>query len=127
MSDYIDSDDITDEVINQFALTAYITESTNALDDIAEKRGVAADDIDKTTPHWKLKRWAVCYVGMRVAEDRYGVNNNDVALEFDKYFIKFKEYEKKCNDMEPQLTSAMFLDEVSVITDRVNAGRAFRG
>jgi len=127
LSDYISDSDITDVVVNQFTLTDYITESTYQLNDIAEKRGVDSDDIDMDDPHWKLKRYAVAYVCMRVCQDKMGVNNSELPAELEKYAVKYKLYKELCDEIEPNLTSSMFANNVDDIQDRVMTGRMFRG
>ena len=127
MSNFISSSDVTDQVVTQFTLTDYITESTYQLNDIAEKRGVDSDDIDTDSPHWKIKRYAVCYVCMRVCQDMMGVNNVELPAELEKYAVKYKVYKTECEEIEPTLTSAMFIDDVDEIEDRVITGRMFRG
>lgn len=120
--------DITDKVIAQHTLTAYLTEADSELADIAESYGITdSDDIEVAPMHFKVKRYMVAYVCMRVCEDNIGLNN--VAIpDLDKYMVKYKQYKAACDRLRVQISEEMLLGTVDEARDRagVSSGTLYR-
>lgn len=128
---YITTSDITDVTITAFGNTIignYITESTSAVDDIAEKLGVESEDIETSPVHYKVKRYAICFVCMRICQDYMGRNNVEMP-EIEKYLIKYNLYKAECNALEKEITEQMLLGTVDEQRDRagVMSATIFRG
>ncbi len=115
---YITSADISDKVVEQHTLTDYLTEADNELIDLAEQLGVTDSTSIETAPlHFKVKRYLISYVCMRVCEDNQGLNNNDIP-EMDKYAVKYKQYRKTCDGLRPQISREMITGDVDEARDR---------
>lgn len=128
---YIAFANITDTVVSSLGspvLAAYITESDSAVNDLAETLGVDSDDIaDGDDLHFKVKRYAISYVCMRVCQDKMGVNNNEMA-DLDKYKIKYDLYKKEVDNLSEAISAEMLTGDVDEPRDRVvQTGYIFRG
>lgn len=126
---YLKEADITDTVLSKHTLTGYITESDSELDDVAETLGVRdPTDIETSPLHYKIKRYLICFVCMRVAQDKMGVNNVDLP-EIEKYTIKYNVYRKELAKLRTQITAPMLTGDVDEMRDRagVQTGILFRG
>lgn len=127
MSDYISRTDITDNIASDFDLTAYITESTNEINDLAQRNGVSVDDIETDPLHYKVKRYAVCFALMRLCQDKMGTNNVDISA-LEKYTIKYDMYMKELKLLREQITYEVLTGEIDELRDRaVVSGTLFRG
>lgn len=129
---YIQDSDVTDKVVNVFDLTDCIVESDLAVNDIAARRGVLdADDISVDgsgyVTSYKLKRYAIVFVCMRVCQDKMGLNNNDLPVEIEKYAVKYKMYKEELDGIDGQITAEMITGTVDEIADRATSHRLFRG
>lgn len=125
----ISAGDISDKVLAQHTLTAYLTEADNELYDLAEQLGVIDSASIEIAPlHFKVKRYLIAYVCMRVCEDNQGLNNNDIP-EMDKYAVKYKQYKGTCDRLRPQISREMILGTVDEQRDRagVSSGVLYRG
>lgn len=112
--------DITDKVISQHITandSAYLLEADQEIIDLAERRGVD-DAVITSTLHFKLKRYGIYYVCMRVCEDNAGLNNTESPID-DKYFLKLDHYKKKLDNLIPQISSSMFTDSELYYDDRI--------
>lgn len=120
--------DITDGVISQFTLTSYLTEADNELYDLAESFGVYdTDDIETDPLHYKVKRYLVAFVCMRVAQDKSGVNNTETP-DIEKYRIKYLDYKREVDKLRSQISQPMITGNVDQIKDRaIGFGSIFRG
>ena len=121
MANYIDADDITDKVISDtFDLTDYLAESTEAVNDLAERRGVRDSDNIETDPvHFKVKRYAIEYVIMRVCQDNIGVNNVE-SIDFEKYSVKYTIAKQMVKQLDTEISIEMLTGSVDEIRDRAN-------
>ena len=116
MSHYIQFSDITDNVIKGFGDTGllqpydYYTEADNEINDLAVQNGIMPTQIS-TPLHYKLKRYGVVHLCMRVAQDNMGVNNVEMSPDMDKYTLKFAQYRKELADLRTQIRANMFVVE----------------
>ena len=125
---YIETTDITDTIVVGFDIDDYITESDAAVNDLAERKGVRdSDDIETDSLHFKIKRYAIVYVIMRVCRDKMGTNNTDLPVEIEKYAVKYEIYRKELASIDKQITYEMITGEVNEIRDRTTSSRAIRG
>lgn len=123
MAHYIAVADIPDKVITAFPLETpidYLQEADDELNDVAEKMGVDADDIETSPLHYKAKRYLICYVCMRVCQDKAGVNAVDSTN--DKYYAKYDMYQKEVARLRPELTAGVLTSEEPSELDRGGIG-----
>jgi hypothetical protein len=128
---YIATSDITDKVLDDIATQAYVDEGNDAVEDLAEQKGVRdTGDIGDGAGvvHNRLKRYAIAWCCMRVAQDHMGSNNVNVP-EFEKYVIKYQVYKKEVATLAMEITHEMVLNDVDETGDRasVQTGTIFRG
>lgn len=125
---YILRADITDNIVKIFiekdadSLDGYITEADGYLNDIAQQLGVATSEIavnagGQVTP-FIVKRFCVCYVCMRVCQDKASTNNVETSPELDKYYVKYELYRKELVDLRKELTPEVLTDTVNSVGDR---------
>lgn len=122
--------DITDKVIDQFNPCYpydYLEEADNEIFALAQRLGVMDSEDIYLPLHYTIKKWAIAYLCMRIAEDKIGVNNTDLP-ETEKYMIKFNLYKDKYNALRNQITYEMFINEITSIRDTVvTMGALLRG
>ena len=125
---YISTSDITANVAIGFDLEPYINEADGEIDDLAEKVGVRdPDDIETDPLHYKIKRFGVAYILMRLCQDKAGTNNVD-QIDLEKYLTLYNVYRKEVEALRPQISEEMFTGPVDEIRDRaMNSGVLFRG
>jgi hypothetical protein len=125
---YINADDVSANIAVNFELEPYIEEADGEIDDLAEKLGVRDSTSIKTDPlHYKIKRYAIVYVLMRLCQDKAGTNNVDLP-EVEKYLVLYKMYQKELEQLRSQISVEMMTGEVSAIRDRaINTGEIYRG
>jgi hypothetical protein len=125
---YLSPSDITDAVVKQHTLTAYLTEADAELLDMAESLGVMSSTSIVAPLHNTVKQFLTAYVCMRVCEDNVGVNNLPIPAE-DKYEVKRSIYEKKYQALRSRISSPMLTGTVDEARDRAGAksGIIFRG
>jgi len=129
-SKYIQTTDITDQVINDFGVTvvqAKLDLSDKAVEDLAERRDLEVSEIELSPVHWQLIRWATYWVGREICLDHLGKNNVDVA-DIEKYKIKYDLYNELLAETEKLITAAMIAGVVDGRRDRatVMTGVLFR-
>lgn len=125
---YITADDVTANVAIGFDLEPYIAEADGEIDDLAEKLGVRdTTDIETNPLHYKVKRYAVAYVLMRLCQDKAGTNNVDLP-EVEKYLALYNVYRKEVEAVRSQIGAEMLVGDVDELRDRAkNTGTLFRG
>ena len=121
---YIEASDIKSNLSSGFDLTEYLTEADNEINDLAEKLGVRDTDEISTPIHYKLKRYAVVFVLMRLAQDKIGTNQPDTAIE--KYKDLYMMYKDELKDLYPQITYEMVTGDVETITGRTAVFNLYR-
>lgn len=121
---YITAADIKSNLVAGFNLTDYLSEADSEVVDIAEKLGVRDSTEIKTPLHYKIKRYAVVYCLMRLAQDKIGTNQPDTAIE--KYKDLYSLYRAELKDLYPQLTYEMVTGNVSSITGRTAVFNLYR-
>jgi hypothetical protein len=124
---YISSDDILDTIVSGLDLSPYLAEVKLEIEDLAEQKGVRNTDDIADPIHYKLKRYGICYVVMRLCQDKLGLN--DVSIpELEKYKIKYDMYRKECSELRDLVTYEMITGKISAIRDRaISTGLIFRG
>lgn len=124
---YISSDDILDTIVTGLDLSPYLAEVKLEIEDLAEQKGVRDTTQISDPIHYKLKRYGICYVIMRVCQDKLGLN--DVSIpELEKYKIKYDMYKKEIAELRDLITYEMITGTIGAIRDRVvNTGLIFRG
>jgi len=124
---YISSDDITDNIVSGFDLSAYLTESYKEIEDLAEEKGVRTSTDIASPLHYKMKRYAICFVIMRLCQDKCGTNNVDIP-ELEKYVIKYNMYRKELAQLKDLITFEMITNSINSLRDRsIQTGIIFRG
>ena len=125
--DLISRSDIKDTIIGQFDLADYLTETNDAVIDLAESLGVCEDCIDDDPIHNTIKRYAIAYCLMRLCQDKMGTNSTDMP-EQDRYFVKYNIYKNEAEQLRKHITYEMMTGNVQDIRDRaIVSGTMYRG
>lgn len=124
---YIATSDIKSNLATGFQLQDYITECDSEINDLAEQVGIRDSSIIVTTPlHYKIKRYGIVFILMRLCLDKMGSNNVEIDTQ-EKYVLQFSIYKKELDELKNQITMEMFLGQVNQISDRnVGQGYVFR-
>lgn len=121
---YITTSDLTDNIINMFpsaTISAKITLSTSAVNDLAERLGVRdSDDIETSPVHYQVKRYAEYWVYREICRDFIGTNNAELP-EQEKYILKYKLYRQLVEEKEGEISKEMLTGDVEHIKDRANS------
>lgn len=118
---YLQSEDITANVATGFDLEPYLIEADGEINDQAEKLGVrTTSDIETNPLHYKIKRYGVAYVLLRVTQDKIGTNNPEISDQ-DKYLSLYEVYRRELESLRPQLSYEMFTGQIDEIRDRANS------
>lgn len=122
---YITVADIKSNLISKVDVSEYILEADEEVEDLAEKLGVYDSTEIQTDPvHHKLKRYAVVFVLMRVAQDRLGTNQTDVSIE--KYQALYDMYKAEYKELSQQITTEMVTGNVDAMVERVSSTQIYR-
>ena len=122
---YLVASDFRSNLIQGFDITPYLLEADAEVNDLAERLGIR-DTADIHTPlHYKIKRYAIVFVLMRLAQDKIGTNSPDVALE--KYRDQYEMYKAELRDIFPQITYQMYTGTVESIIGRTATYNLYRG
>jgi HPt (histidine-containing phosphotransfer) domain-containing protein len=113
---YITAADIKSNLTTGFDLTEYLDEVENEIIDLAQKLGVRSTTDIASPLHYKVKRYGVVFVLMRLAQDKLGTNLPDVSL--DKYDRLYQMYKKEIDDLKSQITREMITNNIDEIIDR---------
>jgi hypothetical protein len=118
---YISAGDITDSQLVETSLssklTAKLTLCDAAIEDLAERLGVDADDIETSPLHNVVKRWCVAWTCAEMCFDLIGKNKND-NLEMDVYFQKYKEHDARRQELELKINYEVLTGTVIDEDDR---------
>ena len=123
---YISTSDITNKLCDGFELEPYIQESDQALEDLAQTLGADAADIDTTPLHFKLRRYAIVYVIMRLCQDKAGGASVEIP-EANKYLIGYEMHRKELDALTKQINYEMVTGNVNAVRDRVASVSVWRG
>jgi len=128
MSTYLEYDDIKANIANGFELEPYLDEADSEVIDLAETLGVRnTDDIENNPLHYKIKRYAVVFVLMRVCQDKIGTNNVELP-DLEKYTVLYNMYFKELARLKGEISVEMVTGQVNETRDRaINTGTIFRG
>lgn len=106
---YLIPTDIKDELISNIVNvdTSYLSRSDDALNDLANSKGLLVSEIETTPLPFLVKEWLKAYVGWEVCFNNSGlydklVQNNDVAI--DVYANKLELYKKTLESLSQRLT-----------------------
>ena len=107
MSTYLEYDDIKATVASGFELEQYLDEADNEVNDVAESLGVRnTDDIENDPLHYKIKRYAVVFVLMRLTQDKIGSNNIELP-DLEKYTVLYNMYFKELQRLRGEISVEM--------------------
>jgi hypothetical protein len=113
---YISADDIKSNLIKGFDILEYIRESDDEINDVAQKLGIS-DSSDIAQPvHYKIRRYGIVFILMRLAQDKLGTNSPDITME--KYQALYEMYRNELKDLYKQLTYEIFTGDVDSIISR---------
>jgi hypothetical protein len=122
---YITANDIKSNLVRSFDISDYLEEAENEINDVAQRLGIYDTDDISTPIHYKIKRYGIVYVLMRLAQDKIGTCDDDVTLE--RYQVSYDMYKAEMKDLYPQLTYQMFTGNVTSIISRTSSCRLYRG
>ena len=122
---YLTSADIKSNLTQGFDISQYLDEADNEINDLAEVLGVRDTDNISTPLHYKLKRYAIVFVLMRLAQDKIGTVSMDVAME--KYRDLYDLYKTELRELKPQITYEMVTNTVNSIIARTSVFNLYRG
>jgi hypothetical protein len=122
---YLVPSDIKSNLVNGFDLSQYLTEADLEVNDLAEKLGVRDTSSIEVPLHYKLKRYAIVFVLMRLAQDKIGTVSADVAVE--KYRDQYEMYKTELRELINQITYEMVTGTVDSIIARSNVYNLYRG
>ena len=128
MSTYLEYDDIKANIAVGFELEPYLDEADSEVIDLAETLGVRnTDDIENNPLHYKIKRYAVAFVLMRLCQDKIGTNNVELP-DLEKYTVLYNMYAKELARLKGEISVEMVTGQVNETRDRaINTGTIFRG
>lgn len=126
MSKYLTVDDIRSTLIDGFDIDDYLAETDMEIEDLAERLGITDTDDISTPLTYKIKRYAVVYTLMRIAQDKIGKNDPSVTG-MEKYMAQYDIYKKELEDLRPYITYEMMTGNVTQIVDRVRTVSLYRG
>lgn len=122
---YLTAADIKSNLAQGFDLSQYLSEADSEVNDIAEKLGVRNTSSIATPLHYKIKRYAVVFVLMRLAQDKIGTVSVDVAVE--KYRDLYEMYKAELRELVTQITYEMVTGTVNSIIARSAVHGLYRG
>lgn len=123
---YLDPTDIKSNLVNGFDITDYLVEAENEVNDVAQRLGVRDITSIVQPLHYKIKRYAIVFVLMRLAQDKIGTNQPDIQLE--KYRDLYAMYKEELKELYPQITYEMLTGNVdSIIARTATMGGFYRG
>lgn len=123
---YLDPTDIKSNLVNGFDITDYLVEAENEVNDVAQRLGVRDITSIVQPLHYKIKRYAIVFVLMRLAQDKIGTNQPDIQLE--KYRDLYAMYKEELKELYPQITYEMLTGKVdSIIARTATMGGFYRG
>lgn len=122
---YITLDDFKANLISGFDILGYIVEADEEIIDVCQKLGVRDLSLIKLPICYKLRRYGVAFVLMRLAQDKIGTNQADLSLE--KYQMLFDMYKAELKDLYSQITYEMITGTVSSIIGRTQSFGFYRG
>ena len=127
MADYIVAADITDEITTGFTtkIAAIIVRSTPECNNLAREFDLETTDI--VTPiDYSIKEWLIAWVMKTFCEELTGKTGLDIT-EQERYYFKYKIYDKKEKDLRAKVTGEMFTDTVTESADvGYNTGILYR-
>lgn len=113
---FIHASDIKANVALNFDIEEYLEEGDGEIVDLAQKHGVEPEDI-YTPLHYKIKRYGVVYILMRICQDKICTNNVDVP-EMEKYMVLYGVYMKEYERLKSEISEEMITGNVNEKRDR---------
>lgn len=122
---YITSADIKADLVRNLDIEPYIEEADFEINDLAELKGVYETTDIKTDPlHYKIKRYAIVFVLMRICQDSLGTNSVDTDRE--KYKDNLEMYQKELDQLKPLITYEMLTGNVQSMIGRTAVFNLYR-
>ena len=115
---YISASDITDSITTGFTanIAAIILRSDNELENFAREFDIAAADIEITPLDYSIKQWCIAWCMVTFCLELVGKTGLDVTDQ-ERYYFKWKMYEKREQDLRAKVTEEMFAGTVEDTTD----------
>jgi hypothetical protein len=114
---YINPDDLKASVAIGFDLEPYLEEADGEINDLAQRNGIFSSDIQTNPLHYKVKRYGVVYILMRLCQDKLGTNNTDIP-DIEKYMVLYGIYLKELEKLKSEISVEMMTGEVDEQRDR---------
>lgn len=124
---YITTADIKANIAQGFSLQDYILEADEEIKDLAEQLGVrnTADIADPL--HYKVKRYGIVYILMRLSQDKIGALDLGDMAGLEKYTVSYQMYKKELESLKEGINFEMITGTVNEIGDRaIQSGNIFR-
>lgn len=123
----IERQDLTDNIIGEFDMTSYLSQTDKEVIDLAQSMGVGEDDIASDPVPYKVQEYAKAFCLAELCQDKAGTNNVENP-EFEKYMLKEQSYRKKANNLRKQINYEVLTGSVAELRDRaVVDGTIFHG
>lgn len=121
LREYIVLDDIRNRIFNRFSepdKQHYIDQANEECEDLAIRRGVAAEDISSETHH-KLKLYLSNYAISRLCEDNADFSTRDTeTTSEDKYVKLFKRCRYLMQNQKPECVAVVFTGDAETPENR---------
>jgi len=127
MADYLVAGDITDDITTGHTtkVAAIIVRSTAECNNLAREFDIDTDDIE-TPIDYQIKQWLIAWVMKTFCEELTGKTGLDITDQ-ERYYFKWKMYDKKEKDLRAKVTGEMFTDTVYDVGDAgYNTGILYR-
>lgn len=122
---YITAEDIKSNLIAGFDISDYIEEADQEINDVGQKLGIRDVSYISIPVHYKIRRYGIVFILMRLAQDKIGTNQPDITME--KYQMLYEMYQKELKILYSQLTYEMFTGNVDSMIGRTASYGFYRG
>lgn len=124
---YISISDIKANIAQGFSLQDYIIEADSEINDLAEQLGVRDPDDIHIPLHYKVKRYGIVFVLMRLCQDKIGALDQGAVEGLEKYIVSYQMYKKEFESLREGINYEMITGSVDEIGDRaIQCGNLFR-
>ena len=115
---YIKSSDIKAKIAEGCQLQDYILEADEAINDLAQTLGVRDTSYIESNPlHYKVKRYGVVFILMRLCQDRIGTNDPTYDTP-DKYQTSYDIYKREFVGLQDEINIEIMTGNVNSLADR---------
>lgn len=127
MMSYISVSDIKANIAQGFSLQDYIIEADQEINDLAEQLGVRDPDDIADPLHYKVKRYGIVYILMRLSQDKIGALDLGDMAGLEKYTVSYQMYKKELGSLKEGINFEMITGTVNETGDRsIQCGNLFR-